>query len=98
VVSANDGAVDHLQGIGITATIGQGLQQYIPKAGGGPAPVLPVDRVPVAQLRWQITPGNACPRHPEDGIQHSALTTRRTAAEGTCLDHEGLEERPFLVC
>jgi hypothetical protein len=87
VVSANDGAVDHLQSIGIIATIGQGLQQHIPKARGGPAPVLPVDRVPLAQLRWQITPGNAGPHYPEDGIQPSAVTTWRTAAEGTCLDY-----------
>jgi hypothetical protein len=97
VVCPDDSAVDHLQDVGIAATIRQRLQQNIPEAGSGPAPILPVDRIPVAQLRRQVAPGNAGARHPEDGIRHPAVTTRRAAAEGTGLNHKRLEERPFLV-
>ena len=93
----DDGAVDHLQGIGITAAISQGLQQHIPQARRGPAPILSVDRVPVAQLRRQIAPRDARACHPEYPIQHPAVTAGRTPAKGTGLHHEGLEESPFLV-
>jgi hypothetical protein len=51
VMGPDDGTVDHLQGVSIGAAIRQRLQQHIPGVGGGPASILPVDRVPVAKFR-----------------------------------------------
>src|SRR3712207_8948960 len=55
VVRPDDGAVDHLQQVGVPARVGHGLQQHVPQVRGGPAAELPVDRVPVAQDRKSHT-------------------------------------------
>ena len=70
-MAPDDGAVDHLQGVDIAAAISQGLQQHISQARRDPAPMRPVDGVPVAQL---VAPWDARMRHPEDSIQNPAGT------------------------
>jgi hypothetical protein len=97
VVRPDDGAVDHLQYLCISAAIGECLQHHVPDAACGPTPELPPDRVPVAKFSGQIAPRCAGTGNPEDRIQHPAVVTRRSASRTTRFRHERPEELPFPV-
>ena len=90
-------AVDHLEaGVAASAVI-KGFQHQLPKDGQRPAPELPVNRRPFAELLVQVAPGHARPRNPENPIQNKPVVPWPPSAPGTPLDHERLKARPFLV-
>jgi hypothetical protein len=50
MMGANDGAVDHLEGVRDQPALVQGLQYPFPQPSQRPAPELAVDRRPLAEL------------------------------------------------
>jgi len=97
VVCPDDSAVDHLQAGLAAATVVEGFEQHFPQTRQRPAPELPVNRRPFAEMLMQIAPGNARPCDPENPIQNKTMVPRTTPTARTTLDHEGLKTGPFLV-
>ena len=96
-MGAGDGAVDHLQAVGGAVGLVQGLQHQLPQARERPSSELAMDREPSAELRRKVAPGRTGPGNPEHAVQHAPVILRRAAPLRAGLDHEGLEEGPFLV-
>lgn len=96
-MGADDGGIDHLDAAMPCAGLVQRLQHHLPGPRQRPAPELPIDRVPLAEMAVQVTPGRACPSDPEHSVQHPSVITRTPPPSRPLLDNERLEERPFLV-
>jgi hypothetical protein len=96
VVCPDDSAIDHLHGIA-AAALGKGFEHQVPQSAGRPAAILPVHRIPVAELVGQIAPGRAGPSDPEHSVQRATVVNRRTPPQGATLDHERFEKRPLIV-
>lgn len=96
-MGANDGGIDHLDAVLTLPGLVQRPQQHVPHPTLGPAPELPVDRVPFAKVVVQVTPGRPRPRDPEHPVQHQPVIPGPTTAPRTALDHERREERPLLI-
>lgn len=97
MVRPDDGAVDHLEHVGLAAAVGERLQQHVPDAGGGPAPELAVDRVPLPEFLGQVTPRRAGSGDPEDAVQRAPVVLRWAAAAGRLLRQERGEDRPLRI-
>ena len=96
VVCPDRSAVDHLDRV-VAATIGQRLQHQVPQAAGGPAAVLPVHGVPIAELFGQVPPRCPGAGDPENRVQRASMVARRAATHRPSLNDKRREERPFLV-
>lgn len=97
MVGADNGRVDHLDGLRRGAALGQRFEQQAPKPRPAPSQKLPVDGVPFAKVLGQIAPWRACPRDPEDAVQRTSVIGRRTTAQRTANDNERLEKLPFRI-
>lgn len=93
----DDGAVDHLQHIQLTATVRQSLQQDVPDTREAPAVELPPHRIPVAKRLRKIAPGCTGAANPEDTIQRPAVVVRWTSATRRRGCQEWFNDCPFLV-
>ena len=90
-------AVDHLQTGVAAATIVEGFEQQLPKAGQRPTPKLAIDRRPFAEMLMQVAPGNARPCNPENPIENKTMISWTPPAACPALDHERLQTDPFFV-
>ncbi len=94
MMRAHDGRIDHLQCRVGHAAAGERLQDHIPDAAVGPAPRLPKDRIPVAELLRQVAPRRAGSHQPKHRVEHAAMAARRATAT---TDQERFEIRPLIV-
>ena len=94
MMRAHDGRIDHLQCRVGHAAAGERLQDHIPDAAVGPAPGLPKDRIPVAELLRQVAPRRAGSHQPKHRVEHAAMVARRATAT---TDQERFEIRPLIV-
>lgn len=97
MMGAHDRRVDHLHGSRRAAFLVERIEHQFEQAGFRPAPELPVDRVPLAEMLVQIAPGRPGPRDPEDAVEYLPMILRRPTALAAPCDHQGFEKRPFLV-
>ena len=65
LVGAHDGGVDHLDAALTFAALVRSRKQHIRDPRERPAPKLPADRAPLAEMIVQVTPPRARPRNPE---------------------------------
>ncbi len=89
----DDGTVDHLQQIGLVAAVCERLQEHVPHTGDGPAAELPMDRIPVAEFLWQVSPSRAGSGNPKDAVQRATMILRWTAALCRPLQGTSFESR-----
>ena len=66
-----------LRGIGRVVPV-ERLEDLRPAAGGAPAVIATVDRLPGAEVRRQIAPGGSGARHPEHASKHGAMVVPGT--------------------
>ena len=97
MVSANHGAVDHLERVRHGPAAVQCLHDVLPEPGQRPAPELPVDARPLAELFGQVSPRSPGPGDPEHAIQNTAVIDRFAPVRRADGQDEGLEESPLLV-
>ena len=97
MVRADDGAVDHLQGIWHCPALVQGLQDVLAEARECPAPELSVDARPFAELGRQVSPWYAGAGDPENAIKDEAMVGRPAPVRVTDSTNEMFKEHPFLV-
>lgn len=96
MVGADRGAVDHLQGAWHSSALVQCLHEALPEPGQRPAPELPIDARPLAELPGKIALGKACALDPENPIENETVVGGFTPARGADGEDEALKERPFL--
>ena len=96
-MDADDGGIDHLDAVVARAGVVHRPQHHVPEPRLRPAPELTIDQVPCAEVAMKITPCGARPGDPEHPVQHQPMITRPSTAPWSLLDHEGVEEGPFLV-
>ena len=96
-MGAGDGAVDHLDAVGRAFSLVQGLQDRVPDPRQCPSSELPIDGRPGTEVVRQVSAGRTGAGDPEHAVQNPAVILRWTAPLRSGLDHEGGEERPFLV-
>ena len=97
VVGPDHGAVDHLELVGRKLRVVQGIQDVFPQPGERPAPELPIDGGPLAKLLWQVPPGRAGPRDPENTIHNKPMVRRLAPVRMPDGSDEALKECPFVV-
>ncbi len=97
MVGADNGRVDHLNGLRRDATVGKRFEQQVPEPRPAPSQKLPIDRVPFARFPGQIAPRCACPRDPEDAVQCAPVIGRRATTQWTASNNERLEKLPFRI-
>lgn len=93
----HDRGVDHLHFVGQGAALVQRLQHQLPHARKRPAPKLPIDRRPFAEIAVQVAPGNAGARDPEHTVEHTAMILRRPPALRARGQNKRREKRPLPV-
>ena len=64
MVGPDNGAINHLDTVGHRAALIEGVQQNLPNPGQCPAPELPIDRLPLAEMIVQVTPLRAIQKTP----------------------------------
>jgi len=97
MMSANHGAVDHLQRIRHDPALVQRLQDLFPQPRQRPAPELPIDRRPFAELFRQVAPGRPRSGDPENPIQNKPMVRGLAAVRRTDSQDEAFKERPLVV-
>jgi hypothetical protein len=94
MMRADDGRIDHLQSRVTHFAASECLQDHIPDAAVGPTTELTKDRIPVAKLLRQITPGRAGSHQPKHRVEDATMVARWSA---TTPYQERLEIRPLIV-
>ena len=97
MMSANHGAVDHLQRIRHDPALVQRLQDLFPQPRQRPAPELPIDRRPFAELFRQVASGRPRSGDPENPIQNKPMVRGLAAVRRTDSQDEAFKERPLVV-
>ena len=72
-MSANNGGINHLNTVLTLPGLVQRLQHHVPEPRQRPTPKLAVDRVPLAKMAVQITPGRARSSDPEYPVKHQTV-------------------------
>lgn len=93
----DNGAVDHLDALADPFGLVQGFQQKVPHSGKRPAPELPIDRRPLAEMFVQIPPLRPGAGDPENPIENEAVVLRPSPAMRAANRHERLETGPLLI-
>lgn len=75
----------------------QGVEDPLPQAGGAPALVATVDRLPGAELRREIAPGSSRPHHPEHASEDRAVIMARAAGRRLLWRQERSNARPLRL-
>jgi len=97
MVRANDRAIDHLESTRHRPAFVQGVHNLLPEPRQRPAPELPIDARPLAELLGQVAPRCTCASDPENSIQNKAVVGRFAPVHGADCQDETFKERPFLV-
>lgn len=97
MVGEDYGAVDHLQGAWHSSALVQCLHDVLPEPGQRPAPELPIDARPLAELPGKIAPRRPGSGNPENPIKNEAVVGGFTPVRGADGEDEALKERLFLV-
>ena len=69
MVSADHGAVDHLDRLRCGAAAAQRFEQEVPQPRPAPAQELTIDCVPLAKLFRQFAPRRSGARHPKYAVE-----------------------------
>jgi len=77
----DNGGIDHLQRVVRGFAVAERRQHHVPDAGLGPASILPVNRVPVAELGRQVTPWHARARHIQQSAREAPLPSSKSSVE-----------------
>jgi hypothetical protein len=69
----DNGRVDHLDALANALRLVQGFQKELPQSSERPAPELPIDRRPFAEMLVQIPPLRPGAGDPENSIEHKPM-------------------------
>jgi hypothetical protein len=93
----DNGRVDHLHGLANALGLVQGFQKELPQPTERPAPELPIDRRPFAEMLVQIPPLCAGAGNPENSVQNKPVIFWGASAMRAANHNEGLEAGPFRI-
>ncbi len=93
----DNGAVDHLDALLDALRLIESFQEKFPQPGKRPAPKLPVDRRPFAEMLVQVTPLGTGAREPENPVQNKPVILRASSAMRAPNRDKGLKTSPFLI-
>lgn len=94
MVRPDDGGIAHLCAVQSAAAVIERLQHQLSYPGQRPAPALPVNRRPSAEILIQIAPLRAGSRNPKNPVEHQTVIGRRPPALTARRNHERVEEPP----
>ena len=97
LVCAHGCTTDHLHGVLPVAAILQRFQNEVPDPCNRPAPELPIDRTPLAEMLMQVEPWRALACDQEHSYEDQPMIRRWPAATLPCALQKRREERPFLI-
>lgn len=97
MMSADDGAVDHLECVWDGSTLVEGLKNAFPKTSQCPTAKVPVNAGPLAELFGQVAPRRSCAGYPENPFKNKTVVGRLAAIRGTDRKDEVFKQRPFAV-